>query len=145
MDFSEHYKVFSHIEDVKLKLTDAEYKNIMDTLNELRDTDKLKYNKAIITDMQNCVFSSIVKVNECLNLGALRPLEAVNFLACFANIITNISDMTNQTEDDKANKRAFIFNQLGTSHTGDYHKTTLQLLDYNHCKEMLELIDKLAI
>ena len=48
-------------------------------------------------------------------------------------------------DDDILNKRNYIFKQLGTSFTGDYHRTALQMLDYVTCKRLIYLIDQLRM
>lgn len=153
VDNTLHFEALSAVDEIKEKLTDAEYKDIVEALMKLRDGNKLRYNKSVLVDMMQCCLSSITFPNSTGGYATMRPLEAINFISSFANIITNLKTMTEEPEDtlegadgqNVSDKRAFIFQQLSTSYTGDFHKTTLQLLNFKCCKEMLEHIDELAI
>lgn len=148
-----HYSLLSKLDCVKQKLTDAEYKDIIETLMALKNTDKYNSNKSKITDILDCVFKSIVYPHEDEHrtvAGHLRPLEAINVVAALANIMNNLKRMTESQDDDddddsNSGAKEFIFTQLTSNYTGDYHKTILQLLDYNNCKKVLEIIDSLEV
>jgi hypothetical protein len=147
-----HYSLLSKLECIKQKLTDAEYKDIIETLMALRNADRYNSNKAKITDILDCVFKSIVYPNENEHraiVGHLRPLEAINVVAALANILNNLKKMSDapdsSDEDEDSSAKDFIFNQLTANYTGDYHKTILQLLDYGNCKKVLEIIESLEV
>lgn len=147
-----HYSLLSKLDSIKQKLTDAEYKDIIETLMELKNNDRYISNKSKIHDILDCVFRSIVYPSaeeQRVVAGHLRPLEAINVVAALANIMNNLKKMTEAIDDSsdeaESNAKDFIFQQLTTNYTGDYHKTILQLLDYNNCKKVLEIIDSLEV
>jgi hypothetical protein len=146
---SAHYDLLNEIETIKMKVTDMEYKTILDKLCKLRQVEKIMSNKAIILDIQRDILSGFLSQSNGdngINLAQIRPLEAVNFITEFANIIFNIEDMTKETDDEvKKMAKEFIFAQLGTSYTGDYHRTILQMITYERLKGIMNHIEKLDV
>jgi hypothetical protein len=150
-----HYNLLISVETIKQKVTDKEYKDIIDSLVALKKgtgVSDVVFNKAILTDIQEVLLRAMCisqnghqpPPDSNLNLAMLRPLEGINYVAEIANIITNIETLTKE-DDDILNKRNYIFKQLGTSFTGDYHRTALQMLDYVTCKRLIYLIDQLRM
>lgn len=144
-----HFELLNEIDNIKTKVTDMEYKNIMDKMANLRKCEKVMFNKSIILDIQYEILKTFITPadgDNTINLAQLRPLEAINYMAEFANIILNIETMTNETEEEfRKISKEFIFKQLGTSHTGDYHRTILQIVSYERLKRIVNLIESLEI
>ena len=144
-----HYDLLNEIDNVKTKLTDMEFKTIVEKLVKIKNMEKVIYNKSIILDIQSTILKTFISLpdgDNTINLAQLRPLEAINYIAEFANIILNIENMTNEIEEElRGISREFIFKQLGTSYTGDYHRTILQMVTYERLKEVINLIEKLKI
>ena len=144
-----HYELLNEIDNIKNKLTSQEFKTIVDKLVKIKNIDKMIYNKSIILDIQSNILKTFISLpdgDNTINLAQLRPLEAVNYIAEFANIILNIENMTNEPDDDlRSTSREFIFKQLGTSYTGDYHRTILQMVTYERLKEIINLLEKLKL
>jgi hypothetical protein len=140
-------------DNIKQKMSDGEYKELVDTLVEARksvqDTPRLVANKCKLFDLMGMIVCQGATHGRGTYHGPLRPYEAINIITTFANLFQNIESMTNDVDGGRQSKLNFIINELQTNHSDNLisstttYRSILQILNYSHLRKVLQIIESL--